>query len=85
MSDERPDRTLARGTVERTSVPVPNVVGAVDDHDDLPTPFLVMDAADGTALGQRDVGALSDDALRRVARESGAFLADLHAVDVVDA
>ncbi len=63
---------------EHTSIPVPRLVGAVDAQDDLRTPFLVMERAAGTALPPREVGALSDAALRRVARETGAHLAALH-------
>lgn len=68
-----------------TSIPVPGVLGAVDAHDDLPAPFFVAGRLPGTAVAFEDLGTPPDAALRRVARESGAFLAELHAVDAVDA
>lgn len=65
---------------ERTSIPVPRVVGVVDAHETLPAPFFVMTAAEGQRAPKRAIGTLSDDAVERVARESGRYLADLHAV-----
>lgn len=65
---------------DRTSIPAPTVVGAVDAHDVLPTPFFVMAAADGERVPKREIGSLSDAALETLARESGRHLADLHSV-----
>ena len=69
----------------RTDAPVPTVLGAVDEHPDLPTPYYVSSALDGEALDYAAVGWLSDDALARLARETGRALGQLHAVDAVDA
>lgn len=69
---------------QRTALPVPGLLGAVDDHDDLPAPALLMDAMAGDRLPERAVGTLPDDALRRLARETGEHLAALHGLDVVD-
>lgn len=70
---------------ERTSIPVPGVVGVVDDHEDLPAPFFLMTAMPGEATSQRDVGSVPDEQLQRVARDTGRHLAELHGLDAVDA
>ena len=64
----------------RTSIPVPAVVGAVDEHDRLPAPYLVMEALEGEAVPKRTIGDLPDALLERVSRESGRYLADLHSL-----
>lgn len=63
---------------EYTSIPVPGVIGVVDEHDALPTPYLVMERAPGERLPKRAVGDLSDATLGRIARESGCYLAEVH-------
>jgi aminoglycoside phosphotransferase (APT) family kinase protein len=68
----------------RTDVPVPTVYGVVDEHPDLPTPYYVSSAMEGSALDYAEVGWLSDDALRRLARETGAALGRLHGIDAVE-
>lgn len=35
---------------DRTAIPVPGVYGVVDDHDDYPAPFAVVEAAEGRAV-----------------------------------
>ena len=70
---------------DRTACPVPDVLGAVDDRDDLSTPFFLMESMPGEAVPFRDVGTLPDSALERLARETGGYLAELHAIDAVDA
>jgi aminoglycoside phosphotransferase (APT) family kinase protein len=79
------DARLSALLADRTDVPVPAVHGVVDDHPNLPTPYHVTTALDGAALDYADVGWLSDDALRRLARETGAALGQLHGIDAVDA
>jgi hypothetical protein len=69
---------------ERTSIPVPSVHGAVEHHDDLRAPFFLMEAVEGADLSFEETPALSDDALERTARETGRYLAQLHALDAVD-
>jgi aminoglycoside phosphotransferase (APT) family kinase protein len=66
-----------------TSIPVPEVLGVVDDHDTLPTPFYVMSVLPGEDVAYERVCRLDDDALRRLARELGEYLAELHAVPAV--
>ena len=68
----------------RTSIPVPAVHGAVETHDDLRAPFFLMEAVEGADLSFEETPALSDDALERTARETGRYLAQLHALDAVD-
>jgi aminoglycoside phosphotransferase (APT) family kinase protein len=62
---------------DRTSIPVPEVVGTVDDHPDLPTPFFLMERRAGEQIAEDD---LSIDALGRVAYEAGRHLGELHAL-----
>ena len=67
-----------------TSIPVPDVLGVVDDHERLPTPYYLMSALPGEDVAYERVCRLEDDALRRLARETGEHLADLHATPAVD-
>lgn len=66
---------------ERTSIPVPDVVGVVDEHEELEAPFFLMDSADGTPLETQQEEPLSDSMLQRIARQSGRYLAQLHMID----
>ncbi|MDS0293700.1 phosphotransferase family protein [Halogeometricum luteum] len=68
-----------------TSMPVPTVRGVVDDHGTLPTPYFVMDALPGERVAYERVCRLDDGALRRLARETGEQLGELHSVPAVDA
>ena len=68
----------------RPAVPVPTVLGAVDDHEDLPAPFYVMTAADGDELPYERIGRLPDDVLRTLARQVGVALGTLHGVEGLD-
>ncbi|MFP8958268.1 phosphotransferase family protein [Natrialbaceae archaeon A-CW3] len=68
-----------------TSIPVPEVVGIVDDHETLPTPAYLMHARPGEDVAYERVGRLDDDALGRLARETGQYLAELHSLPAVDA
>ncbi|UTF52085.1 phosphotransferase family protein [Natronosalvus rutilus] len=67
-----------------TSIPVPEVLGVVDDHETLPAPCYLMEALPGEALPYEDVCYLEDDPLSRLARETGEYLAELHAVPAVE-
>ena len=60
-----------------TDVPVPEVVGYVDDRPGLPTPFFVAERLPGVD-GSGRFGDLSADALGRVLAEAGRNLAALH-------
>ena len=67
-----------------TSIPVPEVLGVVDDHESLPTPYYLMSALPGADVAYERVCRLEDDALERLARETGRYLAELHSVPAVD-
>lgn len=68
----------------RASIPVAEVLGVVDDHETLPTPFYLMRALPGEDVAYERVCRLDDDALRRLAREAGGYLAELHSVPSPD-
>lgn len=69
----------------RTGIPVPDVIGAVDDRDGVPTPFFVMEPVPGTELAFEETAALPDHVLRRLARQTGEYLGELHAIAAVEA
>lgn len=64
-----------------TSIPVPEVLGAVDVYETLRTPYFLMEELPGEPIRMAEIGALSDATLRGVARESGRYLGQLHEVD----
>lgn len=67
-----------------TDVPVPDVVGFVDDHDDFPAPFFLMEyVPDGQPY--ENVAGLDTDALSRAARDAGRIHAELHDLGSFDA
>lgn len=65
-------------------IPVPTVRGGFDAHESLPAPYFVMEACPGETLPYEHVAAFDDDALRRLARDTGRYLGDLHAIDALD-
>ena len=67
-----------------TQIPVPEVLCVVDDHDTLPTPYYLMRALPGEELAYERVCRLADDVLRRLARELGEHLGELHSIPAVD-
>ncbi|MFT4891911.1 MAG: aminoglycoside phosphotransferase (APT) family kinase protein [Halobacteriales archaeon] len=68
-----------------TDIPVPPVVGTVDHHGSLPAPFVLLEALPGQTTHRTELPSLSDRTLRTVARDTGRYLAALHALDAVDA
>jgi aminoglycoside phosphotransferase (APT) family kinase protein len=60
-----------------TSIPVPEVYGAVDAHDEFPAPFYLLERVGGENH-EADPTALPDDVRERVCRDAGANLAELH-------
>lgn len=85
------DRHLAVGDVgaearllaivgEHTTIPVPEVIGAVDEHGSVRTPFFLMESVAGEKISPDEVGSLPDEMLRRVARLSGRYLGQLHGI-----
>ncbi|MFC7212816.1 phosphotransferase family protein [Saliphagus sp. GCM10025334] len=80
-----PDEARIQAVLDaHTSIPVPEVLGVLDDHETLPAPCYLMEALPGEALPYEDVCHLEDDALSRLARETGEYLAELHAVPAVE-
>lgn len=67
-----------------TSLPVPEVLGVVDHHETLPTPFYLMSGLPGEEVPYEHVSRFEDDVLRRLAREMGEYLAELHSIPTVD-
>ncbi|GAA0249236.1 hypothetical protein GCM10009000_076830 [Halobacterium noricense] len=59
----------------RTEIPVPDVLGYVDDHADLPAPFFLMERAPGEQVSGPE--SLTDDALERTAHDAGRHLGEL--------
>lgn len=69
---------------KHTRIPVPTVHGVIDHHEDLPAPLVLMSALPGDSVARIDLDSIPDDTLTEIARESGRYLADLHALDPVD-
>lgn len=67
-----------------TDIPVPDVVGVVDDDPGLPTPYYIMEALPGADVAYERIARIEDDALRRLGRETGEYLAEVHAVSAPD-
>lgn len=67
-----------------TAIPVPPVLGVTDESETLPTPHYLMAALPGESLAYERVGQLGDDALGRLARETGEYLAELHSITTLD-
>lgn len=67
-----------------TSIPVPKVLGAVDAHDGVPTPFFLMEAVPGTSVSRRNIDRLSETTIKHIVRSVGEHLGELHALDAVD-
>jgi aminoglycoside phosphotransferase (APT) family kinase protein len=73
----RPEPYLLSLLETNTSVPGPHVLGAVDDHGDLPAPFFLMERCKGVLAG--DI-ALTPKMRERMARAAGRFAGEYHAV-----
>jgi aminoglycoside phosphotransferase (APT) family kinase protein len=67
---------------ERTAIPVPSVRGVVDAHDALPAPFFVMEGCPGEELPYEHLAAFDDDAMGRLARDTGRHLGALHGIGI---
>jgi len=75
----RPEPHLMKAVGRRTEIPVPGVVGAVDDHPDLPAPFYLMERRGGE-VREGEARDLPAAAIERLARDAGRYLAQLHAL-----
>lgn len=67
-----------------TSIPVPEVLSVTDEHESHPTPYFLMRALPGAEVPYERVGRFDDDVLRRLAREVGSYLGELHALPAVE-
>lgn len=68
-----------------TEIPVPGIYGVVDEHDVLPTPYILLEAIPGEVRSRTELPSTSDQFLWEIAYETGRYLAKLHALDAVDA
>jgi aminoglycoside phosphotransferase (APT) family kinase protein len=67
-----------------TDLPVPAVLGVVDKHETVPTPFFVMEPLPGDSIHKTKTDTLSRSTLRQIAVSSGRHLATLHDLNAVD-
>ncbi|WP_227355132.1 phosphotransferase family protein [Haladaptatus salinisoli] len=67
-----------------TSLPIPDVLGVVDEHEYLPTPFFLSSTLPGANHNRIDLTEFSETAVERLARSTGRHLAELHSLDAVD-
>lgn len=65
----------------QTDIPAPQVLGAVDEHDDLRAPYFLMEAMPGTRHSTAALTALPDSAFRALGRQTGRYLGQLHALE----
>lgn len=80
----RTDARLSALLREETAIPVPEVLGVVDEHGTLPAPFYLSAAMPGEDVGYAELGWLPDRTLETVAHRVGAALGELHDIDAVD-
>lgn len=76
---------LLRILSANTAIPVPAVVGVVDEHETLPAPFFLMERLPGTKYPRTEMAALGADAVATISRSAGRHLAELHRLDAVEA
>jgi len=67
-----------------TDLPVPAVLGAVDDADGLPTPAFLAARRSGENRSRTALTEFSAEEVRGLAHSTGRLLAELHRFDVVD-
>lgn len=63
-----------------SSLPVPVVIGAVDEQADLPTPFFLMEPLPGTKHPRTELGTLDEATLSALARSAGRHVAELQGI-----
>lgn len=74
---------LLRLLETETDVPVPSVVGVVDDHPDLPAPFFLMERLDGEQP-PADPAEIPIGNLTSYATDVGRYLGAIHGLDAFD-
>lgn len=77
VADFRPEPYIFSLLSQRTTVPGPRVIGVIDEHTDLPSPFFLMERCNGVTVEE---AALSTAALERVAHDAGRYAGQYHAV-----
>jgi aminoglycoside phosphotransferase (APT) family kinase protein len=75
--DFRPEPYILSALAERTSVPGPRPLGSVEEHDDLPAPFYLMEHCEGVTADEAD---LDPEGVERVARAAGRHAGEYHQV-----
>ena len=65
-----------------TSLPVPEVLGSVDEHEHLPTPFFISSTLSGANYNRIELSEFSESAVERLAHSTGRHLATLHEITV---
>lgn len=68
-----------------TALRVPEVLGAVDEHERWPTPLFLASTLPGANYGRTRLSEFSTAEVARLARSTGRQLATLHRLDAVDA
>lgn len=76
---------LISGIRASSDIPVPTVLGVVDEHDELPAPYVLLSTMPGETRIRPSLPSVPDEELRRIAYQSGQYLAHLHDIDAVDA
>lgn len=74
-ADFRPEPYLLTVLDRRTTVPGPRVIGSVDEHGDLPSPFYLMEKCEGVVA---ENASLTPGATERVARAAGRYAGAYH-------
>ena len=67
-----------------SEIPVPGIYGVVDEHDELPAPFTLLEALPGEMKPRTELASVSDDVLRAIAYDTGQYLTELHSIDAAD-
>lgn len=75
--DFRPEPYVLSLLEEKTSVPVPHVVGSIDADTELPAPFFLMERCAGVLVDDVD---LTPAMRKQVVRAAGRFAGEYHAV-----
>lgn len=76
----RVEARLVTALKSHTSIPVPSVVGVVDDMSGFGLPFFVMEAIDGATIGPKALSRVDDLVLEEIAFQIGEHVADLHSL-----
>lgn len=73
--DFRPEPYLCRLLRRETSIPVPEIFGAVDSHDEYPAPFYLMERCDGVRADELE---RTNELTSAIARDAGRFAGEYH-------